>query len=84
VSDVSYDDVDLVEIDKLIALCFTIDVLPYLLGPRPIILSEPRLIAEGGQMVPADRVFLARLIRDQFGRGVAAACMDHHPIFRLN
>ena len=83
-----YDHVDLPEIDKIINFCFAIDVLPYLLGPRPIIVSEPRLVLEGAgqnaQMVPVDRVFIARRIRDQFGPGVACACMDHHPIFRMH
>jgi hypothetical protein len=31
-------------------------------------------------MVPIDRIFVARRIRDQFGADVACACMDHHPV----
>jgi hypothetical protein len=88
-SDVSYDDVDLVEIDKIINFCFLLDVLPsYLLRPRPIIVDEPRLVLEGSgpnaQMVPVDRIFIARRIRDRFGPAVAGACMDNHPIFRMH
>jgi hypothetical protein len=87
-SDASYDDVDLPEIDKIINFCFSLDVLPYLLGPRPIIVHEPRLVLEGtgpnAQMVPVDRIFIARRIRDRYGPGVAGCVMDNHYIFRLN
>jgi hypothetical protein len=82
---VDYDrDVDHAAIGKLIALTFSIDVLSNLLGPRPIVVHEPRLVSEGGQLVPADRVYLARLIRAEFGPAVAGCVMDNHYIFRLH
>jgi len=82
---IDYDrDVDLPAINKIVAFCFSIDVAPLLLGPRPIILDEAPLIAEGQQMVPVDRIFIARRIRDEFGPDVAGCVMDNHYIFRMH
>jgi hypothetical protein len=71
-----YNHVDLPAINKIVAFCFALDVLPFLFGSRPIVVSEPRLVLEGSgqnaQMVPVDRIFIARRFATNSGRASPA------------
>jgi hypothetical protein len=85
VSEINYDDVDLPAINRLISACFWLDMIGLMVGPKPRkFCDEPRLFPERGQMVPIDRVYIARMIRNRYGPDVAGCVMDNHYIFRLH
>jgi hypothetical protein len=78
------DDIDLREVDKWLCLHFKTDMVPYLFAPvRTKVVEEAPCYPEGTQLVPVDRVYIIRKIRDQFGECVARAVMDY-PIFTLH